>query len=135
MKKTIFITLLVMSLGVQSCFGDNENKNAAREALKNEITATNKMLSGRNVDIATVYEKAEFFNDEIHYYYIINEEYIDIQLIRDSRKERETALKEMWETNPALKVTTGYIKTISGKVFYHYKGCITGKEAIIIVEF
>ena len=81
------------------CGGDNKNvaieseKKEARDFLKQDAVATNNILAGKQIDFVTVCDQVKFVNDEIHYYYTIDESQITIDMIEQNAEELKKKCK------------------------------------------
>ena len=91
MKKIILLAISFLLL--VSCGGDNKKvaseseKKEAREFLKQDAVATNNILAGKQIDFVTVCDQVKFVNDEIHYYYTIDESQITMDRIEQNAGE------------------------------------------------
>lgn len=136
MKKILFLALSLMFM--ISCGGSkqkaSENEMAeARELVKAEIEAADEILRGEKIDFMTVCDGAEFVNDEIHYYYTIDEDYATIDVLRASADDVKENQREMLENMSSTKELISLLETIGGSMTFHYKGNYSGETVSITV--
>ena len=106
MKKILFLALSLIFM--ISCGGSkqkaSENEMAeARELIKAEVEVADELLRGEQIDFMTVCDGAEFVNDEIHYYYTIDEDYATIDVLRASADDIKENQREALESMPSTK--------------------------------
>ena len=121
-----------------SCGGSkqkaSENEIAeARELIKAEIEAANELLRGKQIDFMTVCDGAEFVNDEIHYYYTIDEEYVTIDALRASVDDVKETQKEVLKSIPSTKELISLLEIVGGSLTFHYEGDYSGQRVSITV--
>lgn len=121
------------------CGGDNKKvaseseKKEAREFLKQDAVATNNILAGKQIDFVTVCDQVKFVNDEIHYYYTIDESQITMDRIEQNADELIKNARSMFNARDDLKKYISLLEVINGKLIYHYKGNTTGESVAIEV--
>ena len=136
MKKILFLALSLMFM--ISCGGSkqkaSENEMAeARELIKVAIEAADEMLRGKQIDFMTVCDGAEFVNDEIHYYYTIDEEYVTIDALRASVDDVKENQRAALESMPSTKELISLLETVGGSLTFHDKGDYSGETISITV--
>lgn len=114
---------------------DKQQIEKARTFLKAEAKAAHQQLAGKQVDMATVSDGCKFKNDNICYYYIVDEDQVSIASMEANRDAIENNLRAMLENMPATKPLIDNLKILDGKVIYQYKGSDTGKTMEIELEF
>ncbi len=135
-KKILFLALsLILMI---SCGGSkqkaSENEIAeARELIKAEVEAANELLRGEQIDFMTVCDGAEFVNDEIHYYYTIDEEYVTIDALRASVDDVKETQKEALKSIPSTKELISLLEIVGGSLTFHYEGDHSGQRVSITV--
>ena len=136
MKKILFLALSLIFM--ISCGGSkqkaSENEIAeARELIKAEVEAADELLRGEQIDFMTVCDGAEFVNDEIHYYYTIDEEYVTIDALRASVDDVKETQREALESMSSTKELISLLETVGGSLTFHYKGDYSGETISITV--
>lgn len=131
MKK---ITLLLLTTLILVACNSTE-KDQARAYLEAEAKATHMQLVGKKIDMSTTSDGCEFKDDKFYYYYTIDEDIVSIASLETNKQYIEDNMRAMLENMPATKPLIENIKTIDGKVVYHYKGSNTGKCLEIELEF
>ena len=130
MKKILFLALLLIFM--ISC-GGSKQKAEARELIKAEVEAADEMLRGEQIDFMTVCDGAEFVNDEIHYYYTVDEDYATIDVLKASADNIKENQREALESMPSTKELISLLETIGGSLTFHYKGDYSGETISITV--
>ena len=130
MKK---ILLLALSLIFMISCGGSKQKAEARELIKAEVEAADEMLRGEQIDFMTVCDGAEFVNDEIHYYYTVDEDYATIDVLKASADDIKENQREALESMPSTKELISLLETIGGSMTFHYKGDYSGETISIMV--
>ena len=138
MKKILYAVFSIMLLA--SCGGGKakvteSDKAEAREMLRTELEYANNTLAGKQVDYATFCDGCEFYNDEAHYYYTVNEDYITIQQLKDNVGEFKKRQKEMIKIMPATKELCRLLEMIDGRIIFHYTGDYSGQTVMITLDF
>lgn len=137
MKKIILLAISFLLL--VSCGGDNKKvaseseKKEAREFLKQDAVATNNLLAGKQVDFVTVCDQVKFVNDEVHYYYTIDESQITMDMIEQKAGELKTNARSMLNAMDDTKKYISLLEVINGKLIFHYRGNTTGESVAIEV--
>ena len=136
MKKILFLALSLMFM--ISCGGSkqkaSENEMAeARELIKVAIEAADEMLRGKQIDFMTVCDGAEFVNDEIHYYYTIDEDYATIDVLKASADDIKETQKATLESMASTKELISQLETVGGSLTFHYKGNYSGETVSVMV--
>lgn len=137
MKKIILLAISFLLL--VSCGGDNKKvaseseKKEAREFLKQDAVATNNLLAGKQVDFVTVCDQVKFVNDEVHYYYTIDESQITMDMIEQKAGELKTNARSMLNSRDDTKKYISLLEVINGKLIFHYRGNTTGESVAIEV--
>lgn len=131
MKKITFLLLTVFIM--VAC--DSAEKEKARTFLEAEAKAAHSQLAGKQIDMATTVDRCEFTNDNIYYYYIVDENKVSIENLEANRKVIEDNTRSVLENMPATKPLIDNLKILDGKVIYQYKGSDTGKTMEIELEF
>ena len=130
MKKILFLALSLIFM--ISCSGSKQ-KAEARELIKAEVEAADEMLRGEQIDFMTVCDGAEFVNDEIHYYYTVDEDYATIDVLKASADDIKENQREALESMPSTKELISLLETIGGSMTFHYKGDYSGETISITV--
>ena len=130
MKKILFLALSLIFM--ISC-GGSKQKSEARELIKAEVEAADEMLRGEQIDFMTVCDGAEFVNDEIHYYYTVDEDYATIDVLKASADDIKENQREALESMPSTKELISLLETIGGSLTFHYKGDYSGETISITV--
>lgn len=130
MKKILFLALSLIFM--ISC-GGSKQKAEARELIKAEVEAADEMLRGEQIDFMTVCDGAEFVNDEIHYYYTVDEDYATIDVLKASADDIKENQREALESMPSTKELISLLETIGGSMTFHYKGDYSGETISITV--
>ena len=136
MKKILYAVLslvLLVSCGGSDSKVSESDKAEARELIRAEIETTNDFLAGKQVDYATVCDGCEFYNDEIHYYYTFNEDYVNVDLLRSNVEEIKKNQRSIIESMPATRELSDLLKTVNGKLIYHYTGDCSGRTVLVTV--
>lgn len=134
MKKIIMLMLLLVTLVACNQPSEREKANA-REFLRNEISFANDQLTGMQMDYATISDGCNFMNDNVYYYYTIDEDYINISDMIANEREIKRNLRSTLESMPETEALIQNLKKINGKIIYQYTGDITGKTAQFVLDF
>lgn len=130
------VMLLILSLVVLNAFAQVPvDKETARELLKQEIEATNNLLNGQQIDVATVSDGCHFCGDVIHYYYTVDETYLTIEAMSKNSARIKQNQKEMFKANVYVQEMLGWLRAVDGKILFHYLGNITGERLVIEIKF
>lgn len=136
MKKCIFIQLMLFvcaALGnAQSSYGDVQR---AKEFLEMEAASTNELLSGESVGYGIKLLSCDFDGKNFIYSYEIDEDYISIEQMRETREERQVAIKRMLMDTDEFAPIIRNLKKINGNVIYYYVGNMSHKSMSIIIKF
>ena len=136
MKKILYAVFSIMLLA--SCGGGKakvteSDKAEARELIMAEIETANDFIAGKQVDYATVCDGCEFYNDEIHYYYTFNEDYVNVDLLKNNVGEIKQTQQAIIESMPATRELRDLLKTVNGKLIHHYTGDSSGRTVVVTV--
>ena len=133
MKKITLLLLTVLTL--VACQKSRQEMDSARAFLRNEANAANTELAGSQIDYATVCDGCEFINDNFHYYYTVDENYVSIADMEANKENIKNMQRSMFENMPSVKPLTDNLNTIDGKVIFHYTGNISGRTMLIEIDF
>jgi hypothetical protein len=103
--------------------------------LRNEISFANDQLTGMQMDYATISDGCNFMNDNVYYYYTIDEDYINISDMIANEREIKRNLRSTLESMPETEALIQNLKKINGNIIYQYTGDITGKTAQFVLDF
>ena len=120
-----------ISRGKQRSYYDD--KNEIRSQVRAEIEAADEVLRGKQVDFMTVCDRAVFVNDEVHYYYTIDEDYKTIEEFRGIAGEIKSNIRAVWESIPEVEELLSKLEQIGGRMVVHYKGNYSGETLSITV--
>ncbi len=133
MKKITFLLLTVLTL--IACQKSGQEMDSARAFLRNEANAANTALAGTQIDFATVCDRCEFINDDFHYYYTIDENYVSIADMEANKEDIKNMQRSMFENIPQVNPLAENLSTIGGKVIFHYTGNMSGSSTQIELDF
>lgn len=129
MKKITLLLLAVLVLA--ACSPQDNARSNARRDLQAAIEEANKLMKGKRVDYCTTVEKCEFKDDNVHYYYIIDENHIDMDLFEGIKEEVKAAAYETFAKAPDAEEVFKLLEIINGDIILHYKGDQSGKTVTI----
>lgn len=126
------VNILLAALAIASCSGNSAEK--AREHLMREVEEGNRQMMQQDMQQATVCTGIDFLNDNIHYNFTINEQYMKFA---DFRKNREMlrdnitgTIKSTAEMRPMLES----LEVLDGKMIYTYTGSLSNDTMLIVIS-
>lgn len=132
MKKILFILLSVFTLA--ACNGAENQKERTRKMLAKEVEAANLQIKGLQLDEATRSEGCEFKNDVYYYYYTVNENNLAIEVVEEMKDLLKENLLSGLESDQSTKELLRLVRSLDGKIIYHYTGSASGKTVTIAIE-
>lgn len=114
-----------------ACKGNvsNSEKEATRSCINEAIVIANDMIGGKQVDFMTFCDKVEFRNDNVYYYYTIDESYASISDVRNNINSIKEKVEMTFDTNPEAKELAEMVAKLNGKFVYKYTGDQSGESA------
>lgn len=136
MKKCIFIQLMLFLCATfgnaQSGYSDVQR---AKEFLDMEAASANELLSGESVGLGMKLLSCDFDGKNFIYSYEINEDYVSIEQMRETKEERQVAIKRMLMDTDEFAPIIRNLSKINGNVIYYYIGNMSHKSMSIIIKF
>lgn len=132
MKKLVLLSVVLFAACV--CLqGQNPAQYNARESLKNEVKYVNQNTPWK-IDYMTTMVLCELDGNDLVYNYIVDENYISIEELRSTKRaSMKKNLEATWNSS-GTATTRSNLKTIGGKVIYKYRGNISQKTMVIVVD-
>lgn len=130
MRKTL---LIIVSILMLTACGELK-KEATRKQLAVASQVANLTLKGKIIDTGIVCEGCEFKDDNLTYYYTLDEKTISIESLKETEEllieGHKEELKQIVIGNDFFK----QLGEIEGTVTFHYTGNISGENIVITLN-
>lgn len=129
MKKSIFIMLAIALFA--ACKGNvsESEKDAARMYIGDAIEVANDMIGGKQIDFMTYCDMVEFRNDNVYYYYTVDEDYATMDHIRNNIDVIKEQAERVFDNDQSAKEVADMLAKLNGKFVYRYTGNKSGETA------
>lgn len=112
-----------------------DSREEARSFLRTSMTAANELMAGKLVDEMTTCDRIEFRNDNVYYYYIIDESQISIATLRSMQDTMRENIRNNLENTAGTDLITDRLEILHGKIVYIYTGNQSGESFRLSLQY
>lgn len=113
----------------------HDRKEEARSYLRLGMAEANSQMSGKKVDHITTCDKIEFKNDNVYYYYIIDESQMSITELRGMKDTIKESIINTLNNTPGTEVLIEQLEILHGKIIYVYTGNRSEESFTISLQY
>lgn len=119
MKKILLIFCSAVIL--LSCVA-SQKEEEARKFIQEKIRLEKETVVGKQIDYLTRYDDCEFRNDNIYYYYTIDESYVTISQMKEIENSIREELKYNFNSISSFGLLKEKLKILNGNIYCIYRG-------------
>lgn len=123
------------SSGDSAGSSSQDNREEARSFLRSSMTAANELMSGKEVDVMTICDRIEFRDDNVYYYYTIDESQVSIATLRSMQDTMRENIRNNLENTAGTDLITDRLEILHGKIVYIYTGNQSGESFRITLQY
>ncbi len=123
------------SSGDSAGSSSQDSREEARSFLRTSMTATNELMSGKEVDVMTICDRIEFRDDNVYYYYTIDESQVSIATLRSMQDTMRENIRNNLENTAGTDLITDRLEILHGKIVYIYTGNQSGESFRISLQY
>lgn len=112
-----------------------DSREEARSFLRSSMTAANELMSGKEVDVMTICDRIEFRDDNVYYYYTIDESQVSIATLRSMQDTMRENIRNNLENTAGTDLITDRLEILHGKIVYIYTGNQSGESFRISLQY
>lgn len=123
------------SSGDSAGSSSQDSREEARSFLRTSMTAANELMSGKEVDVMTICDRIEFRDDNVYYYYTIDESQVSIATLRSMQDTMRENIRNNLENTAGTDLITDRLEILHGKIVYIYTGNQSGESFRISLQY
>lgn len=123
------------SSGDSAGSSSQDSREEARSFLRSSMTAANELMSGKEVDVMTICDRIEFRDDNVYYYYTIDESQVSIATLRSMQDTMRENIRNNLENTAGTDLITDRLEILHGKIVYIYTGNQSGESFRISLQY